>query len=391
MTWAARLGTGGDDMGVVGLSGAGRTAGGAGLRSALRGGGRSNLLDMGAETSLHGGSMKKGTKVIAGALAVAFAVAGCGEKKSAEGGRKKFGLVTTGVAGFWDICKTGAENAGKDLDVDVEVVFPNGGVEQKSKMEDMLSRGVDGISAAVIDPVNQSAFFDEVAGRVEFITMDTDAPDSKRKVYIGMDNYEAGRLCGQLVKEALPEGGEVVLFIGRLEQDNSKRRRQGVIDELMERSHDPSRYDPPGEVVKGEKFTVLATLTDQFDRAKGKANAEDMLTKHPEVACFVGLFEYNSPLILEALSQAGKLNRVKVVGFDENEVTLQAIIDGTVHGTVVQNPYEYGYQSVKMLKALTAGDESMIPENKFIDIPARQIRKANVEAYWKDLNEKLGK
>jgi ribose transport system substrate-binding protein len=295
------------------------------------------------------------------------------------------------VASFWDICKIGAEKAGADLDVDVEVLMPNGGVEQKSKMEDLLSRGVDGIAAAVIDPINQSEFFDEVAERVEFITVDTDAPDSKRKVYIGVDNYDAGRMCGQLVKEALPEGGQVILFIGRLEQDNSKRRRQGVIDELLDRSRDPSRYDAPGAPVKGEKYTVLATLTDQFDRAKGKANAEDMLTKYPKVGCMVGLFAYNPPLILEALSQAKRLNTVKVVGFDEEDVTLQAIVDGTVHGTVVQNPYEYGYQSVKVLKALFEGDDSMIPANKFINIPARQIRKDTVTEFWADLNEKLGK
>lgn len=319
---------------------------------------------------------------------MALILSGCGEKKAE---RSKFAVVTTGVASFWDICKIGAEKAGADLDVDVEVLMPNGGVEQKSKMEDLLSRGVDGIAAAVIDPINQSEFFDEVAERVEFITVDTDAPDSKRKVYIGVDNYDAGRMCGQLVKEALPEGGQVILFIGRLEQDNSKRRRQGVIDELLDRSRDPSRYDAPGAPVKGEKYTVLATLTDQFDRAKGKANAEDMLTKYPKVGCMVGLFAYNPPLILEALSQAKRLNTVKVVGFDEEDVTLQAIVDGTVHGTVVQNPYEYGYQSVKVLKALFEGDDSMIPANKFINIPARQIRKDTVTEFWADLNEKLGK
>ena len=319
---------------------------------------------------------------------MALILSGCGEKKAE---RSKFAVVTTGVASFWDICKIGAEKAGADLDVDVEVLMPNGGVEQKSKMEDLLSRGVDGIAAAVIDPINQSEFFDEVAERVEFITVDTDAPDSKRKVYIGVDNYDAGRMCGQLVKEALPEGGQVILFIGRLEQDNSKRRRQGVIDELLDRSRDPSRYDAPGAPVKGDKYTVLATLTDQFDRAKGKANAEDMLTKYPQVGCMVGLFAYNPPLILEALSQAKRLNTVKVVGFDEEDVTLQAIVDGTVHGTVVQNPYEYGYQSVKVLKALFEGDDSMIPANKFINIPARQIRKDTVTEFWADLNEKLGK
>ena len=332
--------------------------------------------------------MKYLLKFLTGGLGLALILSGCGEKKAE---RSKFAVVTTGVASFWDICKIGAEKAGADLDVDVEVLMPNGGVEQKSKMEDLLSRGVDGIAAAVIDPINQSEFFDEVAERVEFITVDTDAPDSKRKVYIGVDNYDAGRMCGQLVKEALPEGGQVILFIGRLEQDNSKRRRQGVIDELLDRSRDPSRYDAPGAPVKGEKYTVLATLTDQFDRAKGKANAEDMLTKYPQVGCMVGLFAYNPPLILEALSQAKRLNTVKVVGFDEEDVTLQAIVDGTVHGTVVQNPYEYGYQSVKVLKALFEGDDSMIPANKFINIPARQIRKDTVTEFWADLNEKLGK
>lgn len=337
---------------------------------------------------MHGWDMKHLLQFLAGGLAVGLLLSGCGEKKAE---RSKFAVVTTGVASFWDICKIGAEKAGEDLDVDVEVLMPNGGVEQKSKMEDLLSRGVDGIAAAVIDPVNQSEFFDEVAERVEFITMDTDAPNSKRKVYIGVDNYDAGRMCGQLVKEALPEGGQVVLFIGRLEQDNSKRRRQGVIDELLDRSPDPSRHDAPGAPVKGAKYTVLATLTDQFDRAKGKANAEDMLTKYPKVGCMVGLFAYNPPLILEALSQAKRLKTVKVVAFDEDPVTLQAIVDGTVHGTVVQNPYEYGYQSVKVLKALSEGDDSMIPADKFINIPARQIRKDTVSEFWADLNKKLGK
>ena len=323
--------------------------------------------------------------VMAGA---ALFLAGCGEQES---GRKKFGVITTGVASFWDVCKTGAENAGKDLEVDVEVIMPNGGVEQKNKMEDLLSRGVDGIAAAVIDPVNQSAFFDEVADRVEFITMDTDAPNSKRKVYIGMDNYDAGRLCGQLIKEAIPDGGEIAMFVGRLEQDNSRRRRQGIIDELLDRSHDSSRYDPPGQVVTGEKYSVVATLTDQFDRAKGKSQVEDVLTKHPDIACLVGLFAYNPPLIIEALSQAGQLNKVQIVGFDEDPVTLQGIVDGTVYGTVAQNPYEYGYQSVKMLKALTEGDASLIPESKFVNIPARQIRQDTVKEFWQDLNKKLGK
>ena len=93
------------------------------------------------------------------------------------------------------------------------------------------------------------------------------------------------------------------------------------------------------------------------------------------------MFEYNPPLILEALERVGKLGKVKVMGFDENRVTLQGIKDGTVVGTVVQNPYQYGYQSIKALNALHKGDKSVIPESKFIDIPARVIDKSNVDAF----------
>lgn len=320
---------------------------------------------------------------------------GCGEGGGGDGKAStslRLAFVTNGVADFWTIGQAGAEKAGKDLGVDVQVLMPAGGIsEQKDILEDLITKGVDGVAVSPIDPVNQTALLNEVAGRAKLITHDSDAPDSNRLLYIGMDNYDAGRMCGKLVKEALPDGGSVMILIGRMEQDNSKRRRQGVIDELMDRSNDSSRYDPPGDVIKGEKYTVLGTLTDQFDRAKAKANAEDALSRYPDLNCMVGLFAYNPPLILQALEQGGKLGKVKVVGFDEDDETLQGILDGNVHGTVVQNPYEYGYQSIKLLKQLAEGGEMEMPEGGFINIPARQIRKDNAAEFWKDLKEKLGK
>ena len=138
------------------------------------------------------------------------------------------------------------------------------------------------------------------------------------------------------------------------------------------------------------KPEILGTLTDQFDRARGKANAEDALAKYPDLGCMVGLFEYNPPLMLEALTQAGKLNKVKVVAFDEADATLDGIKKGTVHGTIVQNPYMYGYKSVEVLNEILKGNLSVVPASKFIDIPARQIRKDNVDEFWTDLKVKVG-
>jgi ribose transport system substrate-binding protein len=312
--------------------------------------------------------------------------------ESAETKRPRVAFVTNGVADFWVIAQKGAEAGAQEFDSDVSVHMPPAGLsDQQRILEDLLVKGVDGIAVSPIDPTNQTEFLDKVAARTNLITHDSDAPDSNRLVYIGMDNYDAGRMCGQLVKDSLPDGGKVFIFIGRLEQDNARRRRQGVIDELLDRDSDPTRYDPPGSTLEGEKYVVLGTLTDQFDLAKGKANAEDVLSRHPDVDAMVGLFAYNPPLILEALKSAKRVGEVKVIAFDEDDQTLQGIKDGSVSGTIVQNPYEYGRQSVKILTALANGDRSVIPEDGMINIPARTITSEDVDAFWADLKKKTGK
>lgn len=144
--------------------------------------------------------------------------------------------------------------------------------------------------------------------------------------------------------------------------------------------------DSSGEI-KGDKYTIVATLTDQFDRIKAKSNAEDIISAHPDVKAMVGLFAYNPPNILEALRASNKLNKIAVVGFDEQDGTLQAIKDGTCHGTVVQNPYMYGHESVRVLAGLVRGDQSVVPANKYLDIPPRRIRNDNVDEFWTKLKE----
>ena len=105
----------------------------------------------------------------------------------------------------------------------------------------------------------------------------------------------------------------------------------------------------------------------------------------------VGLFAYNPPLILDAVREAGKIGKIKIVSFDEDERSLQAIQDGEMYGTTVQNPYEYGHKSVEILAALARGDKSVIPEGGMINIPARNIRKDNVEEFWAELKRLTAK
>ena len=298
-------------------------------------------------------------------------------------------FVSNGVADFWTIAKAGAIAAGKQLGCDVTVEFPGGGLsDQKRMLEDLVIKGIDGISVSPIDPANQVEVMNLVAEKSILITNDSDAPKAPRLCYIGMDNYEAGLMCGKLAREGC-KGGKVAIFIGRLEQDNAKRRRQGFIDGLLGRTPDPTRYDAPATVIKEAGYTIVGTWTDSFDRAKAKANIEDVIIKHPDLKLMTGLFEYNSTLAVEVLRQTGKQGKIQLAAFDEGADVIAAIKEGFVLGTVVQDPYGYGFESVRVLHAFTKGDMSMVPENGVINIPAKVIKKDNADAFWKDLKAKI--
>ncbi len=340
--------------------------------------------------------MKRFLLVLAAPLS--FAACGGADGGAAASGKPRLAFVTNCVAEFWTVGTFGVEAAEQQFDVDAVVHMPPTGTadEQKRILLDLLSKGVQGIAVSPKDPENLTALLDDVASRTLLITHDSDAPKSKRLCYVGMDNYDAGRMCGRLVEQALPGGGPIVIVVGNLDQDNARRRRQGVVDELLDRARDPARFDPQDAVLKGAKFEVRATFTDQFDRSKCKNAAQDALARWSDVAGMVGLFEYEPPLLLEAVESAGKLGDVAIVGFDENEATLQGIVDGHVYGTVVQNPYEYGRRSLELLAKLVREPdpgrrEALLPPGRFLDIPARAITAADVRAFWDDLKVKTGK
>lgn len=233
--------------------------------------------------------------------------AGEGEAEYIDG-RPTVAYITNGIDPFWTIAAAGAKKAAKDLEMNVLLRFPPKGVaDQKSMIEALMVQDeVSGLAVSPIDPKNQADLLNSIGEKKDYITHDADAPETNREIYIGMNNYDAGRMAGQLVKEVMPEGGQVMIFVGRLGQLNAEQRRQGLIDELLDRSKDPTRRDDPGAEIKGDKYTIVGTLTDNFDKAKAKQNAQDAISKYPDLGCMVGLFAYNPPLCLQAVKAAGR-------------------------------------------------------------------------------------
>ncbi|TWU27014.1 D-allose transporter subunit [Novipirellula galeiformis] len=134
------------------------------------------------------------------------------------------------------------------------------------------------------------------------------------------------------------------------------------------------------------QYTVLGILTDNQDNSKAKENAEAALVTHPDVACFVGLWNINTPMILAALRSSDATGKVKVVGFDEHQETLAGIREGTVVGTIVQQPYDFGYRSVQWLTSLAKGKPVDVPDSGSIYIPHDTITAENVQEFSDRIN-----
>jgi ribose transport system substrate-binding protein len=194
--------------------------------------------------------------------------------------------VTNGPYEFWTYAHAGCLKAEKDFGIKVEFYKPAmaQAEEQKRFIETMLAKKVQGLAISVIDPDNQTPFLNEVAGRIPVVMFDSDAPASDRRAYIGMSNYAAGRIAGEAIKHELPDGGELVIFVGRLDAQNAIERRQGIIDELQGKPYQaqyPGEMTPSGKVECGS-WTILDTRTDGGDESRAKANAEDILVKYSE-------------------------------------------------------------------------------------------------------------
>ncbi|MDB5399088.1 MAG: ribose transport system substrate-binding protein [Acetobacteraceae bacterium] len=290
--------------------------------------------------------------------------------------KKQLALVTNAAADFWTIAKRGVEKAQKehpDYSMEVVITGQATAAEQRRELDDLLARGVSGVSISAIDPKNSTAEFNKVASKAVLFTTDSDAPGSNRAVYIGTDNVAAGRQAGEEIKKALPKGGKVVMFVGTMDADNARERVQGIKD-----------------VLSGSNIQIADIRTDGVDFAKAKSNVQDALAKGG-VDCLVGLYSYNTPQIYSAVKEAGKTGAIKIVGFDEDPQTLRGVADGTIQSTIVQQPFEFGYQSMTDMIKYLAGDKSFIPANKLIIIPTRVIEKTNVAQFQDSMKQLLAK
>jgi ribose transport system substrate-binding protein len=319
-------------------------------------------------------------------------------------GKPKVAFVSNNAYEFWTFAQKGAEKAAAEFDVELEFKKPQaGGVQvQQEIINSLIDRGFKGIAVSPNDSKNTQAYYkNKVYPQVALVMTDNDLPDaSARRCYIGTHNYRAGREAGKLVEQAFPKGAKVAIFVGRMDATNAVERRQGLLDYLAGKPQEDmtDKIDPgAADLPLGRGYTLVTTSVDVEDVKKCQTDAEDLLNSRPDVECMVGLWEYNPPAMLRAIRSSANKTKPLVVAFDENIETLKGIKSGEVVGTIVQDPYQFGYQSIKILASLARGKDDIlktwpnITADRSIFVSTQTITKDNIDEFEKKVKEILGK
>ena len=285
-------------------------------------------------------------------------------------------FVANGASDFWKAAEAGMKKAQGELpDYTLEFKYPDQSsvAVQQALMDNLATAGVKAIMVSAVDP-KATDVLDKIAGETALFTTDSDAPQSKRIAYIGSSNEDAGKQAAEIAKKAMPNGGKCMGFVGLLDADNFKGRQKGFTEGLA-----------------GTNITLVDTKGDNIDQTRAKANVSDVLAANPDINCMVGFYSYNTPRIYEALKDAGKLGQITVVGFDDDPITLGGVKEGSIAGTVVQQPFEWAYQGFKLMAAYLKGDKSGIPADGVIIVPGKILHAADIDGYVENLKKMQGK
>lgn len=284
-------------------------------------------------------------------------------------------LVTGGPDAYWDEAVRGAHAAADKLKVDLDVKAPVDN-ENVSQQVEILSQAdftkISGLGLSPLDAEGQAALINRIAQVTKVVTFDSDAPQTSRATFVGTNNYAAGQLAARLAREALSGGGKVALLVVNLTKDNMQDRKSGFSDTLAAAGDE------------SPKLEIVDLLEDQGQADRCAENIRSALAKHPDLSGLVAMNGYHGPILMKTLRDNGKLAKLKLITFDDAPETITGVENGSIFATVVQDPYQFGYETVRILADLARGDELLKPiGNSAFNVSPLAVTKENLEEYRK--------
>ncbi|HUX22571.1 MAG TPA: substrate-binding domain-containing protein [Spirochaetia bacterium] len=198
-----------------------------------------------------------------------------------------------------------------------------------------LVEGVDGIGIVPSDPALLTPLIDESVDQgIPVVTVNTDAPSSKRLLFIGQNPELAGEVGADLLGNFLNGSGKVAVVTAFRNVLVHKIRCEAFCGFI-------ARHFPQIEIV--------AILESRDSAAITKQVMSRVLADHNDLSGVYLTTGTGIAGVGEALVEAGAGGRVRVVCYDFFRETANLLKEGIVTATIGEDPYGQGYQSVKAL------------------------------------------
>jgi ribose transport system substrate-binding protein len=301
-----------------------------------------------------------------------FCLTGCSKKDSgSESKRLTIAVIPKGtIHEFWKTVHAGAEMAGHELGVDI---LWKGSLQeddreaQISVVENIITRGVDGIVLAPLDDTALRRPVDEaMRNGIPVVIFDSGLQGDNYVSYVATDNFKAGQLAGQYMAKLLNGKGNVAVLRYAEGSDSTTKREDGFLDAI------------------GAFADIKIVASNQYAGVTTESAlqaAENLLSRFGDNEGNLqidGIFCATEPTalgILRALENAGYAGKVKFVGFDSSEKMISALRDGELSGFVMQNPMRIGYLAVKTLVGHIRGEQV----SQRIDTGSRLVTLENID------------
>jgi len=277
---------------------------------------------------------------IYGALSVAMlAMVGGGCQQPYHQPEEKYVLVAANVGlPYWQEAQAGLNDIGKTAGVKVELVGPASfsPSEELDAFKQTVASKPAGVLVSVTDPkAFKEAIDSAVMSGIPVICLDADAPDSRRVLFIGTDNFRAGQESGKRMADLLGGQGRIIV-VGLGGQLNTEQRSRGVEEALK-------KY--PG-------VKVVQTIDGKGDPRVTFDTISSLLQKKEKFDGIIALEATGGGGAADALHRLDMTEKIKIVAFDKDPQTLEGIERKWITATVVQKPYVMAFYGVRFLDDL---------------------------------------
>ncbi len=273
---------------------------------------------------------------------------------------------------YWLSVKKGVEKASEEFNAAVEFNWPSGAsADEQYKCLDMaIVSNVDGIVTYVWNETETGQLIDKgVDKAIPIVTIKTDAKNSRRAAFVGVNTYSAGTEMGRMLIAATSGRGDAVVLVSNNKVGGT------VVQNLM--------IAGITDALKGTPDLKLETVEYNYDNFLSLEDTiQDIIVNKPGLKAIVTTSEKNTTLVAQRLIDLNKVN-YSMIGYGDTPEILRYVDNGVIFGTVSADHEQMGYDAIKALVDLKEGGRT----SAYFTVDTQLITKNNVRKYLESSEE----